>query len=106
MSDNKTKKLATDMANVLGATAPTKPEKPSTQRPAPKSRTMPTEQQKQPTYSARIELTTTPEQNRALEEARITDRIGKTARIRAMIALWERDERLRKRIDREAQNWR
>ncbi|WP_432017693.1 hypothetical protein [Streptomyces hydrogenans] len=53
-------------------------------------------------YSARITFTTTEQQRRALEEAKLDDRIDKTARLRAMVALWEQDERLRKRVDRLA----
>lgn len=104
----------------LGATAAPSKEKPASrsqarsaatdapnQRPsAKKSAGMAPEQTKTPTYSARIELTTTPEQNRALEEARIKDRISKTARIRALIALYQEDERLRRRVDRLALKWR
>lgn len=104
----------------LGATATPAKEKPtprSQRRPATtdapsqkpstrKSAVMAPEQTKTPTYSARIELTTTPEQNHALEEARIKDRISKTARIRALIALYQEDERLRRRVDRLALKWR
>lgn len=95
--------------------APTSPpaaDKPPTRKtaarkaaPAPRT-PMPAEQPKPVTYSARINLTTTPEQNRALDLARIEDGIDKTARLRAMIALWQQDERLRRRIDKMAQSWR
>lgn len=104
----------------LGATASASKEKPtprsqarsattdapSQKQSARKSAVMAPEQTKTPTYSARIELTTTPEQNRTLEEARIKDRISKTARIRALIALYQEDERLRRRVDRLALKWR
>ncbi|MGW6569994.1 hypothetical protein [Streptomyces sp. NPDC054975] len=53
-------------------------------------------------YSARITFTTTEQQRRALEAAKLDDRIDKTARLRAMVALWEQDERLRKRVDKLA----
>ncbi|MFF6984220.1 hypothetical protein ACFZAV_42660 [Streptomyces sp. NPDC008343] len=66
--------------------------------------TMPAEQDRpRALYSARITFTTTEQQRKALEEAKITDRIDKTARLRAMVALWEQDERLRKRVDKLAQ---
>lgn len=67
---------------------------------------MPPEQPKTVTYSERINLTTTPEQNRALNLARVDDGIDKTARLRAMIALWQQDERIRRRIDKLARKWR
>ncbi|MGH3612687.1 MAG: hypothetical protein ACRDRK_08835 [Pseudonocardia sp.] len=99
-----------------GRSAPTRPapadrpatRTPATRKQAPASRTpaMPAEQPKPVTYNARINLTTTPEQNRALDLARVEDGIDKTARLRAMIALWEKDERLRRRIDKEAKSWR
>lgn len=58
----------------------------------------------QPTakYTARINLTTTPEQLTDLRVASATDRIEVTARLRAMITLWETDERHRKRVDKLA----
>ncbi|MFJ3481654.1 hypothetical protein [Streptomyces microflavus] len=65
--------------------------------------TMPAEQDApRALYSARITFTTTEQQRRALEEAKVEDRIDKTARLRAMVALWEQDERLRKRVDKLA----
>ncbi|MFE2936824.1 hypothetical protein [Streptomyces sp. NPDC059278] len=65
--------------------------------------TMPAEQgAPRALYSARITFTTTEQQRRALEEAKVEDRIDKTARLRAMVALWEQDERLRKRVDKLA----
>ncbi|MGW4954585.1 hypothetical protein [Streptomyces parvulus] len=65
--------------------------------------TMPAEQDKpRALYSARITFTTTEQQRRALEAAKLEDRIDKTARLRAMVALWEQDERLRKRVDKLA----
>lgn len=75
----------------------------SSRAPARSRRPMPVEQAKPATYSQRINLTVTPDQNRALGQAGLDDGIDKTFRIRAMIALWQEDERLRKRIDKRAQ---
>jgi len=79
---------------------------PARRAPARPPAAMPPEQPKAVTYSERINLTTTPEQNRALAQARVDDGIDKTARLRAMIALWQQDERIRKRIDKLAREWR
>lgn len=91
-------------------TRPAPAEKPATRKPAarnaPRAAPMPAEQPKPVAYSSRINLTTTPEQNRALDLARVEDGIDKTARLRAMIALWQDDERLRRRIDKLAKSWR
>jgi hypothetical protein len=59
-----------------------------------------------PAWDARMSLTLSKEMKKSLEMARVDDGIEGTARIRAMIALWEHDERLRRRVDREAQNYR
>lgn len=75
---------------------------PAPAAPAP----MPIEQAKRSTYSARINFTTTPEQNRALDLARIEDGIDKTARLRALVDLWVTDERFRNRVNKLAQSWR
>lgn len=66
----------------------------------------PAEQAKTTFYSERINLTTTPAQKKMLKLAGVEDGIDTTARIRAMIALYEEDERLRKRVDKTAQHWR
>jgi hypothetical protein len=57
-------------------------------------------------YSARISHTTTPEQKRALDMARVDDGIEATARLRAMTQLWIEDERLRARVDKLARTLR
>jgi hypothetical protein len=68
---------------------------------------MPAEQPKPPAaYSARISLTTTPEMKRDLDMARVEDGVEATARIRAMISLWQDDPRLRARVDKLARNLR
>ncbi|WP_275128079.1 hypothetical protein [Streptomyces monomycini] len=41
-----------------------------------------------------------------LKLAGVEDGIDTTARIRAMIALYEEDERLRRRVDKMAHHWR
>lgn len=67
---------------------------------------MPAEQDKPIMYSDRINLTVTPEQKRALALAKVDDGIDGTARIRAMITMWQDDEKLRAKIDREARRMR
>src|ERR1019366_10379286 len=80
------------------------------QRNAPtvrKGAPMPAEQPKPPAaYSARISLTTTPEMKRDLDMARVEDGVEATARIRAMISLWQDAPRLRARVDKLARNLR
>lgn len=67
---------------------------------------MPGEQPTPMAYPIRLSLTTTAEQNRALDMARVEDGVDKTARIRAMIALWQQDEKIRRRVDKAARSWR
>jgi hypothetical protein len=67
---------------------------------------MPAETQKTGIYSKRIPLMTTPEMHRALVQARTDDGIEATARIRAMITLWQSDDRLRARVDKLAKSLR
>src|SRR5271165_5537265 len=57
-------------------------------------------------WDARMSLTLSKEMKRALDVARADDGLEGTARIRAMITLWQEDERLRRRIDRLARNLR
>lgn len=107
----RTKPVTTTSAETDAATAPAPREAPARKAPerkapARKPAAMPPEQPRAVTYSERINLTTTPEQNRALNLARVEDGIDKTARLRAMIALWQSDERLRRRIDKAARDWR
>ena len=88
------------------ASAPPAAAEPQPAPAAPRRTPPPAEQEKVTFYSARINLTTTEAQKKALKLAGVEDGIDTTARIRAMIALWEEDERLRKRIDKAAQHWR
>jgi hypothetical protein len=53
-----------------------------------------------------MSLTLTKAQKKALDMARVDDGLEGTARIRAMIALWESDEKLRRRIDKLAREYR
>jgi hypothetical protein len=72
----------------------------------PPSRPAAAQPAEQPKWDARMSLTLSKPMKRDLDIARADDGIEGTARIRAMIALWQSDERLRKRIDREAKSYR
>jgi len=63
---------------------------------------MPAEQDKPDRWPARISMTASLEMKRALDLARLDDGIEVTARIRAMITLWQEDRRLRDRVDKLA----
>lgn len=54
------------------------------------------------TAASRISLYLHPDDKRELGLAKVDDAIDENSRIRAMIALWRHDERLRSRIDRLA----
>jgi hypothetical protein len=97
MNPSKGEDLAARMA-ALGARPPADA--------APTGRPMPAEQTRSAAYSSRLHITVTPGQAHALAQARVDDGIEVTARLRAMIALWEEDERLRRRIDKLARSWR
>lgn len=77
------------------------PAAPRQQQPKP---SMPAEQPTPVFYSSRINLTVTPDMLRTLRLAKVDDGIDATARIRAMIQLWEDDEKLRRRIDKLARS--
>jgi hypothetical protein len=96
MNPSKGEDLAARMA-ALGARPPAA---------TPAQEPMPAEQGRPAAYSSRLHITVTPEQARALAQARVDDGIEVTARLRAMVALWQEDERLRKRIDKLARSWR
>jgi hypothetical protein len=86
---------------------PPEPESLVTEVPRPGRRATPQPAEpKEPTWDARMSLTLRRDMKRALDIARADDGIEGTARIRAMIALWQQDDRLRRRIDREALNYR
>jgi hypothetical protein len=57
-------------------------------------------------WDARMSLTLSKEMKRDLDVARADDGVEGTARIRAMITLWQEDERLRRRIDKLAKTLR
>jgi len=67
---------------------------------------MPAEQDKPDRWPARISMTASTEMKRALDLARLDDGIEVTARIRAMITLWQEDRRLRARVDKLAKTLR
>jgi hypothetical protein len=67
---------------------------------------MPAEQEHPPAWDARMSLTLSKEMKRALDVARADDGVEGTARIRAMITLWQEDDRLRRRIDKLAKTLR
>ena len=50
-------------------------------------------------WDARIQLTVGADMKHALEVARLADHVPATARIRAMIALWQTDPDLCDRVD-------
>lgn len=74
--------------------------------PEPAPAPVPAGQDKADKWPARISLTASPEMKRALDLARVDDGIEATARIRAMIALWQSDDRLRVRVDKLARSLR
>jgi hypothetical protein len=57
-------------------------------------------------WPRRIPLNVDDEMRRALEQARVDDRIETTARIRAMIRLWQTDETFRAAVDALAPEFR
>jgi hypothetical protein len=67
---------------------------------------MPAEQHRPATWDARVNLTLSRDMKRALDMARIDDGLEATARIRAMITLWQEDERHRARVDKLARTLR
>jgi hypothetical protein len=73
---------------------------------APAPPVMPPTQARPPAWDARLSLTLSQEMKRALALAKVDDGIEDTARIRAMITLWQDDERLRHRVDKLAKTLR
>ena len=67
---------------------------------------MPAEQDKPERWPARISMTASSEMKRNLELARLDDGIEVTARLRAMITLWQEDPKLRARVDKLARTLR
>lgn len=69
---------------------------------------MPIEQQthRAKEWPIRIPLNVDDGMRRALEQARVDDRIETTARIRAMIQLWQEDETFRARVNELAPGFR
>lgn len=60
---------------------------------------LPADQPKAEKWPARISMTASREMKRDLEQARLDDGIEVTARLRAMITLWQSDPQLRARVD-------
>jgi hypothetical protein len=77
--------------------------KPTLVKPA---KPMAAEQTKPKKWPARISMTASEDMARALELARVDDGIEVTARLRAMITLWQDDPKLRARIDKLARDLR
>jgi hypothetical protein len=67
---------------------------------------MPAEQPKPDKWPARISMTASPEMKRDLEVARLADGIEVTARLRALITLWQEDPKLRARVGKLARDLR
>jgi hypothetical protein len=63
---------------------------------------MPAAQKPPKRWPVRVPLNVDEEMRRDLELARLDDRIDTTARIRAMIRLWQEDDRLRARVNKRA----
>jgi hypothetical protein len=93
-------------APARAARAPRQARAPRAAAPAAAPAAMPATQQRPPAWDARLSLTLSQEMKRALDLAKVEDGIEGTARIRAMITLWQDDERLRNRIDRLAKTLR
>lgn len=67
---------------------------------------MAAEQGRPDKWPARISMKASPQMKRDLELARLDDGIEMTARIRAMITLWQSDKRIRGQVDKLAKNLR
>jgi hypothetical protein len=80
------------------------PEEPAAAVPEPETEAQ--DQARPETWDARMSMTLSKEMKRALDLARADDGIEGTARLRAMIRLWQQDERHRRRVDRLAKSLR
>ena len=67
---------------------------------------MPADQSRAKEWPVRIPLNVDDDMRRALEGARVDDRIETTARIRAMIHLWQEDRAFRDRVNELARSFR
>jgi hypothetical protein len=74
--------------------------------PDPAPAPMPAEQAKPGKWDARISMTASADMKRALELARVNDGIEATARLRAMITLWQSDAKHRAKVDQLARSLR
>lgn len=75
-------------------------------KPVERSTDLPVDQPKAKKWTARISMTASREMKHELEAARLDDGIEVTARLRAMITLWQEDPQLRIRIDTIARDLR
>lgn len=97
----------TALADQLARLAPQQAAEPEQERPnAPAPREMPAEQARPEKWPARIQMTTSRQMKRDLDAARLDDGIEVTARLRAMIALWQDDPKVRARVDKLAKTLR
>ena len=87
----------------IGTGGPAALDTPEVREPAP---TLPADQPKAEKWPARISMTASREMKRDLEAARIDDGIEVTARLRAMITLWQSDPQLRVQVDELAKSLR
>jgi outer membrane biosynthesis protein TonB len=90
------------------APAPPAPARPEpTAAPAPSApQAAPADSPEPETWDARMSMTLSRQMKRDLDLARTDDGIEGTARVRAMIRLWQQDERLRRRVDKLAKSLR
>lgn len=86
-------------------TEPAAQEAAETAETAGPERLLPLEPEPGTRFDARMSLTLDPAQKRLLDLARVEDGIAANARIRALIALYGYDPRVRRRVDRTARKW-
>lgn len=86
--------------------AVTSPAAPVPVHPSPASESSPASEVKAEKWPARISMTASREMKRDLEAARLDDGLEVTARLRAMIKLWQSDPELRARVDELAKDLR
>lgn len=67
---------------------------------------MPAEQARTGVYSVHVPLTMTPDMKSDLDSARVKDGVELTARVRALIQLWQDDPEIREKADQLAPSMR
>ena len=101
-----------DQAATAAAPAVQPPARPEPPAPSPATSAPPAahpehhDQAPPETWDARMSMTLSRAMKRDLDLARADDGIEGTARVRAMIRLWQQDERLRRRVDKLAKSLR